>query len=423
MGIFSTAEKKHGMKKLKEEPCRLTLSAELSADEVRDAVQTALVQIQSRARLPGFRPGKAPLNLIEQKFADDARQHVLDQAIRKVLPDALKEFHIQPVASPTVHDIRFEKGKPLSFQLTFEVAPKFEPKDYKKLQLSKPAGPAADDAVEERLRQIRESNARLEKAEQDKVGKDHYVVVDYEGTLDGKPIEGGKAENELVDMSAPQAAEGLTEGLLGLERGTTKDVPVKIEGKTASFKVTVKDIKKKILPELDDELSKDLGFPTVVELKAKVREVTIKEHETKAERALREQIDDKLVAANPIPVPPSVVESQLASMLERLKSQWLRSGRPWPEKDESKLVEKLKPEAEKNVRLSYVIQAIAVKEKLEATDQEFAAERDKNMASAENEKEKEALKTFFEQHKDEVGAVIRERKVYEFVQSNAKITA
>jgi trigger factor len=422
MGIFTSAEKKHGLKKLKEEPCKVTVSAEVPADEVQADLQTALVQIQSRARLPGFRPGKAPLNLVEQKFADDAKQRVLDQAIRKVLPDALKEFQIQPVASPYVHDIKFEKGKALSFQLSFEVAPKFEPKDYKKLTLDKPAAPNADKAVDERLQTIRESNARLEKSDKDKVGKDHYVVVDYEGTLEGKPIEGGKAENELVDMSAPQTVEGLTEGLLGLKIGDQKDIAVTIEGKSASFKVTVKDLKKKVLPELDDELSKDLGFPTVAELKAKVREVTLKEHEAKSERAVREQIDDKLAAANAFPLPPSVVESQMSSMLERLKGQWHRSGRPWPEKEEPKLLEKLKPEAEKSVRLSYVLQAIAHKEGLDATEDEMKAEREKNITAAPNEKEKQALNNFFDEHKDEIAAVIRERKVYEFITKNAKVS-
>jgi trigger factor len=150
--------------------------------------------------------------------------------------------------------------------------------------------------------------------------------------------------------------------------------------------------------------------------------VTLKEHEAKSERALREQIDDKLAAANAFPLPPSVVESQVASMLERLKGQWHRSGRPWPEKEEGKLLEKLKPEAEKSVRLSYVLQAIAAKEGLDATDEEMKAEREKNLTAAPNEKEKQALNNFFDEHKDEVAAVIRERKVYEFITKNAKVS-
>lgn len=421
MAFWNSTEKTKGVRKVKEEPCRITVAAEVPAEEVEKASQDALVQIQARARLPGFRPGKAPLHLIESKFADEAKQRVLDQAIRKMLPHAMDDLKIQPVASPVVHDIKFERGKPLAFQLTFEVAPKFEPKDYKKLQLAKPSAPAADAAVSERLKELRESNARLEKAEAEAAGRDHYVIVDYEGALEGKPLEGGKAENELIDMSAAQTAEGLTEGLLGAKRGETREIPVKLEGKLAQFTVTVKEIKTKVLPELTDELSKDMGFDTVQALTDRVRDLVTREHEQASDRAMREQIDDKLVAANPIPVPPSVVDSQLASIVERIKSQWLRSGRPWPEKEEPKLAGKLRPEAEKTVRLSYIIQAIAAKEKLEASDEEIGAERENTLSKASSDKDREALTGFFDQHREEIAAVLRERKVYKFLRDNAKL--
>lgn len=420
MALWGSTDKKR-LKKVDEDGCMFTVGAEIPPEEVEGLNQNALVQIQARARLPGFRKGKAPLKIIESHFGDEVRQKVLDQAARKILPKAIELFDLKPVATPFLHRVQFEKGKPLTFQLTFEISPKFEPKSYKDMALARKAPPPAEQTVEERLRDLRESNARLETAEEEVVGKDHYVVVDYEGAMEGASLKEARAENELIDMSVPQTMEGLAEGLLGAKRNATREIKVMIKGKTVSLRATVKEIKKKVWPALDDDFAKDLGFPSLDDLKKKILEVGARENKQQAEREIREQIDKKLIEANPIPLPPSIVSAQAASLLERLKDQWTQSGKPWPEKEETELLEKLRPDAESQVHLTYVLQAIARKENLEATEEDLALEREANLKRVQAAEEKERLKELFVSQRDNFAAVIRQRKVYDHIRENAKI--
>ena len=418
MAFWATAEKKR-YKKVKEEGCVVTVSAEVPPAEFEETLQNVFVQMQAQARLPGFRPGKVPLDIIKKQFADDARRRAVEASLRKALPEVIKEFDLHPVSTPTVSDMKFEAGKPLVFQLSVEVAPKFEVKDYKKIPVVKKSHAPADADVAQRIEEVRQGNARLEKAAGEAVGGTDYVVVDYEGAVDGKPLEGSKGTNELVDMSAPQTVAGLSEGILGAKRGETREIDVDLQGKKAKFKVTIKEIKTKVVPALDDEFAKDLGFASVAELKDKVKEMMTREGEQKADRELREQLDGHLLKAHPIQLPPSLVEAQIDSMLERIKRDWTASGRPWPEKDDEKLRGKMRPQAESDIRLSYIYQAIAKKENIAATEEDLKAELEKNLGSV-PDAEKDEIRKFFESHKDDIASVLKERKVIAYLKDNAK---
>lgn len=410
-------------KKAKEQGCVTTVEVEVPVGLVQDAMHNVWLRIQSQARLPGFRPGKAPLALVQQQFQGEARSRAVETLIQRSIPDAMKQLDLRPVSSPEVHDLQWEPGKPLSFKFDVEQAPRIELKTYQKLKATRKKFTATDQEVDRRVEELREGNARLERAAEDKVGQGHYVVIDFTAAADGKPLPDGKGTDELVDMSSEQTVEGLTKGLLGLGRGEEKDVPVTLEGgKKAAFHVTVKEIKAKVLPALDDEFAKDVGFERLDELKAKLRDLIQKEGEVKADRELTAQLEDALLAAHRFDAPPSLVAGQLDRLAQRVQEQFVGPNRELPEGEFNKLREKLGPRAEAEVKLSFLLRKIAEAEKIEATPQDVEAELSRTLEDSPSEERRRGIRKFFQEHADEVKGMIRDRKVVAFIKEHAAIT-
>ncbi|MDX6769500.1 MAG: trigger factor [Elusimicrobiota bacterium] len=420
MGLFSAMTKsdKVKSKKLKEEGCLVTLSVEIPAQEVDDATQTSMVRLQQRAKVPGFRPGKAPLDVIKRHFSGHAREDAMDQLIRKHVPAAVEEHKLRLVESPTVEDVKWKQGEPMVLTVRLEVAPVPTAKDYLKIPVERKKYPGTDEAVTKRLDEIREAHARLEKSPDEAVAKTHFAVLDYAATRDGKPLAGAKGTGELVDMSAEQSVEGLTEGLLGMKRGETKVIKVKLGGKDAELTATLTEIKVKVLPPVDAEFAKDLGFDSVEQLRAKLKEVLDKEGAARAETEEIQQIEKALVKANTFPLPPSMVERQLEGMLERMKAR-VFGGANLNDKVLADLKAKMLPQAEDEVRLAFVLNAIAEKEKLEATEAELKAELEKGLAEEADPAKQAEMKQAFERRKDSISHVLRERKVVAFLREKA----
>lgn len=420
MGLFSAMTKsdKVKSKKLKEEGCLVTLSVEVPASEVDDATQTSMMRLQQRAKVPGFRPGKAPLDVIKKHFAGHAREDAMDQLIRKHVPAAVEEHKLRLVESPTVEDVKWKAGEPMLLTVRLEVAPVATAKDYLKIPVERKKYPGTEEAVGKRLDEIREAHARLEKSPDEAVAKTHFAVLDYAATRDGKPLAGAKGAGELVDMSAEQSVEGLSEGLLGMKRGETKVIKVKLGGKDAELTATLQEIKAKILPPVDAEFAKDLGFESVEQLKAKLKEVLDKEGQGRAEAEEIQQIEKALVKANSFPLPPSMVQRQLEGMLDRLKHR-LFGGANINEKALGDLRAKMLPQAEDEVRLAFVLNAIAEKEKIEATEAELKAELDKSLAEEADPAKRKELEETFARRKDSIAHMMRERKVMAYVREKA----
>ncbi|HVE13080.1 MAG TPA: trigger factor, partial [Elusimicrobiota bacterium] len=268
-----TATEKVTAKKLKEEGCTHVFQVDVPAPKVQEAVQNAIVRLQLSAKIPGFRPGKAPIERIKQQYSGQARAQAIEDLVRDAVPQVLKEMKLNPVAMPSVGAVKLEGASPLSFELHVEVAPQFEPKGYKGLALSRKSYAPADADVEARMTQLQEGNARLEVVEGAPLAKEHYAVIDYQILRDGKALPGAAGKQELVDLSSDQTVQGLQEGLLGLKAGETKEFPVEIGGKPAVCRATLTEIKRKVLPKVDEEFAKDLGFESVDALKAKLKEI------------------------------------------------------------------------------------------------------------------------------------------------------
>lgn len=419
MGLFtSTKSDKAKFKKLKEEGCVVTLSVEIPPEEVTNQTQTSLVRLQNRARIPGFRAGKAPLDVVKQHFTGHAKEEALDALIRKHVPLALEELKLRVVETPSVEDVKWKDGEPLTLQVRVEIAPTATAKDYTKIAVSRKPAVADAKALDKRLEDLRESHARLEASKEEKVGAKHFAVIDYAASRDGKPLPNAKGAGELVDMSAQQSVEGLTEGLLGMKRGESKDITVKLGGKDAKLAVTVTEIKEKILPAVDAEFAKDLGFETLDELKSKLKEVLDRETKNESEADAARQIEESLVKSNQFPLPPSLVERQLEGMMERMGRQLAGQGQI-SEKVLADLKDKMKPRAEDEVRLAFVLSAIAEKEKIDASEADLNAELEAGLKDADSEERKKDLREMFTKRKDQISHMIRERKTMAFLKDKA----
>ena len=297
--------------------------------------------------------------------------------------------------------------------------PAVAPKDYQKIAIKRTQYLADEKAIEARLQELREANARLEKAASEAADKTHYVVIDYQAYQDGKPLPKAKGDNELVDMSSDQTLEGLVEGIVGMKRGESKDLPVKLNGKSATIKASVKEIKSKILPALDAEFAKDIGFESLDLLRAKLKEVIEQEGQQKTEREISQQIEEALLKANQIPLPPALVESQLEHMIDRLRRQM---GGRLNDEQLGELKKKMLPRAEDEVRIGYLLPAIAEKEKISASEAELQAELDKNLAAIESDVKKDEIRKMFTERKDALAGMIRDRKAMQFLRDQAVIT-
>ena len=419
MGLFTAAKSdKAKTKKLKEEGCVVTLSVEIPPQEVIDMTQTSLVRLQSRAQIPGFRAGKAPLDIVKQRFTGHAREEALDALIRKHVPVAIEEMKLRVVETPAVEDVKWKDGEPLVLQIRVEIAPTPTTKDYTKIPVTRKPVAADAKALEKRMEDLRESHARLEASKAETVGPKHFAVIDYAASRDGKPLPNAKGSAELVDMSAEQSVEGLTAGRLGRKRGESKTIVVKLGGKDAQIAVTVTEIKEKILPPVDEDFAKDLGFEKLDELKAKLKEVLDREAKNESEADAVRQIEEALVKSNPFPLPPALVERQLEGMMERMQRQ-LSGGANVSDKVLADLRDKLKPKAEDEVRLAFVISAIAEKEKIAVADADLAAELEAGLKDAETDEKKKDLRDVFEKRKDQISHMIRERKTMTFLKEKA----
>lgn len=416
---------------LEEKPCRVALKVQWGAPDVKKETEAVYERIQREAKMPGFRAGKIPMETVKQSFAHKAKELVVENLLSRGLSKALIDKKIPAVSHPKVEPIQFLWEQPFTFQFSVEVPPKFDPKDYKKIKIEKPAVAVAAADVDKELETMRERNARLVPAAQDAVTKDHFLIVDYDVTVDGQPLPGGKAENQLVSMTSPQTIAGFTEGLLGAKEGETKEIKVKfpedyfkkdVAGKEGVFKVHVREVKSKSMPALDDEFAKDLGVASLAEAKERIQQGLMQKKERDQEKAVRDQITAHLLKANPIPVPESLVEEQTSRLLARaykfLKEQGL-TDQDW-KTQEPKWMERCKKEAEDLVRLGYVLSGIGKEEKIELTDEEFRLEREKIVASTQQD-EIEAVEKYLTEHRDQIENSLKEDKIFKFLTENAKI--
>ena len=308
---------------------RRDLTIEVPTEVVDEAIGHAAAKLGRSARIPGFRPGKVPPTVIRQRFKPQIMQDVAEHLVAKAVGDALVEKGVEPIATPDIKDLVLEEGKPLTFKATFDVVPSFDPGDLSTIEATEPPATVEDDVVNQSLERLRERNARYEAVETGVVEAGHTVVVSLErrGTdKDGKPGDVDKHETVNIELGSPSNPPGFDEQMLGLTPGTTKDFTItypadyaipELAGGTVDYKVALKEIKKRVVPELDDEFAKDLGeFDSLDALRKHVRHDLEHEARHASERQVRQDVMKQLAARVPFAVPDSLVEREVDRRLE-----------------------------------------------------------------------------------------------------------
>ena len=308
---------------------RRDLTIEVPSTLVDEAISHAAAKLGRSAKIPGFRPGKVPANVIRQRFRPQIMQDVAEHLVSKAVGDALVEKGVEPIETPDIKDLVLEEGKPLTFKATFDVVPNFDPGDLGTIEATEPPATVEDEAVNQSLERLRERNARFEAGESGVVEAGHTVVVSLErqGTdKDGKRGELDKHETVNIELGAPSNPPGFDDQMIGMTPGTTKTFTItypadyaiaELAGGTVDYTVALKEIKKCVVPALDDELAKDLGeFDSLDALRAHVRHDLEHEAMHAAERQLRQDVMKQLATRVPFAVPESLVEREIDRRLE-----------------------------------------------------------------------------------------------------------
>lgn len=375
------------------------LTIEVSAEDVEKALQQAYLKERKRISLPGFRKGKVPRQVIEKMygpevFYDEAANHMISEAYGK----AYDECELEIASQPKVEIVQLEKGKPFIFTAEVAVKPEVALGEYKGLKVDKVSAEVTDEEVDAEIEKERERNARTvdvtDRAVQDK----DQITLDFEGFVDGEAFEGGKGEDYPLTIGSGAFIPGFEDQLVGAEIGKETEVKVtfpeeyqakELAGKEAVFKCTVKTIKVKELPELDDEFASDVSEEgeTMEEYKAEVRGKLKERKEREAKEKKENQVVEQAVANAEIDLPEPMVDLQARQMADDFARRIMQQGMTLEQYfqftglSEEKMMEELKPQAEKRIRTRLVLEAIVAAENIEVSDERLEEEL-KKMAEA-----------------------------------------
>jgi trigger factor len=410
---------------------RKTVRVEIPTDIVNGEIDRIARDYSRKARIPGFRPGKAPARVIKQRFKDQILHDVAHDLIPRAVDDALRERGVEAVDTPDVRDVTIEEGQPLTFTASFDTVPSFEPGDLSTISLRRTAVAIDDEAVNGALQRLRERGARFEPVEGR--GADHgdTLVVDLERRDPNGETDVHK--DVSVEIGARANPPGFDEQLLGLDVGGSKSFTIhyppdhaitELANTDVSYAVTVKGLKRRILPELDDEFAKDLGeFDTLDALRARVREDLEHDARHAAERDLRAELMKQLATRVPFDVPASLVEREIDRRLEdfarRLMDQNVdprQAGIDWAAFRESQ-----REVAREAVAAALVLDEITRREQLEVTEEEVQNEM--NRYAERSGRTPAAVRAALEKEGGlpRVHAGLRREKSIDFVMARAKI--
>jgi trigger factor len=362
-------------------PVKKKLSVEIPEEVVSKEFAHAYFHLSKTARLPGFRKGKVPQSLLEKKFAEEVKDDVLKKLIPDYYHKAVEESGIDPVEHPQIEKVALEKNAPLSFNATVEVRPKFELKNYIDLPLTIKKLEVTEESVNKSVESLREMQGQLEPWEEEHpIADKDYVTLDFEGFIEEKPMPGGKAEGYSVEIGSKALIPGFEEHLLGKKKGEKVEFrlplpkgikPAENEGKEALFKVAIKEIKKKILPELDQEFAKDFAMESVDKLKEKLREELVSRFKKERDSVLKNEVIKKLNELHDLELPPGLISRELVRILRGLRDEDIRREGLT---DIESIKKKFDPLARERVKGALILYAIAQKENLSITEEDVEHE-------------------------------------------------
>ena len=374
--------------KVSKEDGVVKFNIEFSAEEFKDALNKAYLKNRGKFQIDGFRKGKAPRKVIESHYGHDVFwDEALNDLLDKGYYDAVKDMDIEVISQPTFENVDIKNDEPVVLSGSVQVFPEFEVENYKGLEVEKVETVIGDKEVQEELEKVQKSQARMEIVEDRKSEMGDTVVIDFDGSVDGEAFSGGKADNYELKLGSGQFIPGFEEQLVDKEAGEEVDVEVvfpgdyhaeELAGKPALFKCKVHEIKKEILPEIDDELASDVSdFETLAEYKEDLKK---KLQEKAAETDLsvmKDRVLEQLYTQNEIEVPEVMIQNEVENMLydmnQSLSAQGLslKQYTEWTGQTLDQLREQSKPEAEKRIRTRVLLKNVIRMENLEVAEEEI----------------------------------------------------
>jgi trigger factor len=414
--------------------CKKNLDIEIPPDVVDAEITHIAQEFARRARVPGFRPGKAPIGVVKTRFRDEIVSEMMQHLMPKYFGDAIDERKLDIVQAPQFESVDYNSGKPLRFRAVFEVYPRLSIANYEGIPVQEVSSQVQESEVETALKKLQEDMAELTPVEEDRtVQEGDFAEISYSGTIEGSdepPIMGEKA---VAEIGGRTTVKEFTENLIGAKVGEERtfnviyraDYPTaRLAGKTVAYKVKVEALKTKESPELNDEFAQRFGdYKTLDELKAKLHEDLEKQKRDQAQEQMREKLLEWLEDNNEFELPQSLIERQLQIRVQRLVRDLSRQGIN-PQRldvDWGKIREDQQQQAMRDVKGSLILEHIAEKENISVSEQEIESEIEKIAGETNRPKEKVKEVLSRDSGLERLRSQIRNRKTLDLLQSKARI--
>jgi trigger factor len=413
-------------------PVLVEFSVEVGAERVQSEVEKAFRSVAKTARVKGFRPGKAPRQVLDHVYGARVAADVAQRLVDETYQQAISDHKVQPVSQPAVETQRLERGKPFNYKARVEVLPEIETVKYEALEAKRPAVQVSEEEIDKELEDLRRANSTLEPPKDARPAQSGDVVtIDFEVAVAGEIVEGAGAKDFQVEVGSGQLLEAIDSALLGKKVGEKAEASVDmpsghphpaLRGQTCVFQIEVKDLKERVLPNADDEFAKDLGeFETLADLRADIQKQIEARKKEESDNVLAERLVAELVKANPVAVPPTLVERQMRlteqEILYRARAQGGQVGGLGEE-----LRQKVLEDSELKVRAGLLMAAIAKaegiqigNEQIEEGLQELSKQTGKNVA-------KLRVEYAEPRRREMLVGMILENKVLDIIETKANIT-
>ncbi|MCX5848423.1 MAG: trigger factor [Deltaproteobacteria bacterium] len=415
-------------------PVKKKISVEIPWSEVKNELDAVYRDVGKKAKIKGFRPGKIPRKMLETYYKDQAEGETATNIVNKYYWQTLEDKGIVAVSRPEINQEGLKENTDFSFSASFETEPEFEPKGYKGIELEKEKIQVNDNDVEKRVNEIRQMFATMEEVKDDRPAiNGDFVTIDFAGSLNGELFKDLKADDYFLEIGSQRFIPGFEEQLIGMKNGETKSIKVvfpedyqenKFAGKEVIFNVTVKNIKEKKLPEIDDNFIKNFDrYNSLEDLKNDVRKTLEEKSDHLAETNLQNRITEILIKENDFEVPPSLVERQIYYMMADTQKRMISAG--MDEKNAMdfsfKMHDKYKDDAAKIVKSFLLLKKIAKKECFVVEENDI--EKYIMESAARYGRDYESLRKMYddEERKEGLKSELMQKKVFDFIELNANI--
>ena len=412
------------------------LEITVEATKFDEAIKKVYFKSAKYFNIPGFRKGKAPMQIVEKYYGKEIfYEDAFNEVAQDALEEAIKENKLEVVSRPDIDVTQIEKGKDLIFTAIMQTKPEAELGKYKGIEIKKIEYNVSDEDIEHELGHMQEHNSRLVSIEDRPVESGDIATIDFEGFVDGKAFEGGKAENHDLEIGSNTFIPGFEDQVIGMKIDEEKDIKVKfpeeyfskeLAGKDATFKVKVHEIKKKELPQLDDEFAKDVSeFDTLKELKADIKAKQEKQNEEKAKYETQDAVIKAVCENMKVEIPSGMVEMEIDNMLKDIEQRLSYQGLKLEQylqmmgKTMEDMRKEYEPQAIEGIKSRLAIEAVAKAEKIEATDKEIDEKLKEMAKNYGKENDEEFLKN--ENVRNYIKEGLASEKAIAFLVENAKI--